>query len=39
MYRKAISETMIGGKLVLITNRNSYNEVSIGNKIGDLERP
>jgi len=27
----------IGGNLVLITNRKSYNELSIGNKIGDLE--
>jgi len=27
----------IGGKLVLITNRKSYYELSIGTKIGDLE--
>jgi len=27
-----------GGKLVLITNRKSYYELSIGTKIGDLER-
>jgi len=28
----------IGGKLVLVTNRKSY-ELSIGTKIGDLEKP
>ena len=27
----------IGGKLVLITNRKSHYELSIGTKIGDLE--
>ena len=27
----------IGGKLVIIINRKSYYELSIGTKIGDLE--
>jgi len=30
---------MMGGKLVLITNRKLHNELSIGTKIGDLEWP
>ena len=37
---KAISRKRckIAGKLVLITDRKSYYELSIGTKIGDLER-
>ena len=32
-----IYECKIGSKLILITNRKSHNELSIGTKIGDLE--
>jgi len=38
---KAVSRKRckIGGKLILITNRKSYYELSIGTKIGDIEWP
>ena len=37
--RKRCKKIGIGGKLILITNRKSYNfyELSIGIEIGDLE--